>query len=135
MLALLPGMVWDTNRVDTPPRYAALVNAMVLPGESVWYAPAELHDWLYTNAPNATGRFYFVYPWLMDDPVIVSDLMKRLSDNPPVVVIYLKDAKAGEVEGWTLPRYASELTDWLDRNYTPAAEHDHLYRLNQQGLE
>lgn len=114
-------------RVDTPPRYAELINAMVPPGASVFLAPAEFQDWLEIDRYNAAAPYYFYYPWLADDPVIRVDLLARLKAHPPWLVVYHRGLSS--FPGYDLPAFAPELTAWVDANYDPLPDYPDVYVL------
>lgn len=112
-----------------PPKYALLINALTQSGDAIWFGPAEFHEWLYTNARNAAAPYYFLYPWLWDDPTIRADVLAELQAHPPMAIVFHRSQSIAGIDGWELETFAPDLTAWIGLHYRPVPEYPDLYLL------
>lgn len=131
VMCLLPSLAPQIVVTDHTP-YQALVQALVQPGETVWLAPAEFQDWLMIDADNAAAPYYFIYPWLWDDPSIQETVQARLKTQRPVLIVYRRDQAVAGIEAWTLPAFAPTLTAWVDQYYLPLPGEPDVYLLRDR---
>lgn len=94
----------------------------------MWMAPAEFDAWLLLDTPNAAAPYYFVYPWTWLENG--SDLMVRLTETPPDILMYRRNVSIAMIPGWELDVFAPQLSKWVDDHYTPVPGVADMYLLS-----